>query len=1431
MDDRNRIDRNREHNIDEADNLAYRGVYTREDYDRADRQERLQRVYEKTDSSLFGKIAQIASLGLGAYALGKAVPKDIWIDAGHKLGMIGRKPFERFLAKRDEVITQVLGGKAKISREHGRGTELTDILSTQVRNLVDDLRQNYTRGNSVNQAKEQTRRALEGKFGSIESGSSRYKVVTVSDIMEMAKRKDTNVFNVIDRNSYNALINTRNWLGPNNSNWFDKLALDAKLYQRNGSIADLRSFSLRSVGNVVRKAIDRPIPFTSFSPYSIIKPFIDIAGRGQLIGRVGSGIKISEGIETPKQGISYVIDHKLFNFGRSSFEAIAPEKNFTAHNFDALGLANAAKLGNLSSQKLRKSNKPGFFRALQDAIGIGPKFRTEASIVGKVLSAFSTYADNLTYKGKNFAPFENIRANDLPFLSKLKLQASNAGDFNPDAVVRSPYRNTQFGDLNFFEKLKHLLGFGKLGEFRGRKSGGLLGTKTVPNKPVTGFRNLRMGELSPSGSNKVPIENYAIESSLTNKLSILAHHSTIRLNNLIGATIGIGFRPSSGSAGYLGNAIKIGLIGLAFNPINGLAFDAASYVNYLFQEVTSGFGVAPWDGVGPIDLIRKGYKYSTLAAAGAKDLSGITSFAKYSEDLMPGLWNSPLSGFARTAGLSILGTKLGGRKGALAGFGLSLISGSVSDIFGPGALAGANTTTDFSTLSSYYSGDKKVPIKSGRWWGMGRSSFYGEGIERFEPHWLALQESNWKYSNVLYGSQGEYFKYQSLLPTPHNLFGLLRDNNYYADKLKDSRPYPVDANGNIRDDYVATPKMSSLPRGLNIDDVNALGYAVPDPLRANPVSEESMGVKFKKSFDNLTEFLGIYKFLGESIFGSMETGPVMQSASNITDATRLYWDKDLGGLFGHTELLRRYMPKPNSIGISEFVNEIPNQMPEWMPGARSVYKKDRSYFKDFTIGDPYALVKGGEYRLPGSGYESVNKLHSGSPGTYSEVDALLILADVAPFSEAYSQMKRKVSKLELTEEWRNRVTEAITQRDTVVKGYASDFKTKKFTNPSINDINATVQYSALEKGIGSFWERTTFDVIPEISRIIPFGGMVSNKLLPNFTAEQDYLQRQVYGAKFADWNRPYETFLRPRLYNLYNENPVTASLGGGAMGFVLGSTPYGSIAGAIAGGTIMGSASIFRSVQYGRIEGGYIPESRIAETEMVDYFDKLEYLRLQKAKDKAIDIGRSDIYHNLNNLQKTRTMVGMDVSDIKMGMGGIPKPERFYVEAFRNSNNREQITNMVPQYMKNIYNKAWGTAYPSESPGSSVDRYFTKNYVPDEEWEGWNPSVQKWEIMARTADSPDNSVAIDIHRQHISTSMSRQSETKFANLGLPLTNIESDNREWTLSTRQKLYMESKGRQNGYKPKITSYRQSSYRNNSEYNNNFKYQKRSEIIDGY
>jgi hypothetical protein len=127
-----------------------------------------------------------------------------------------------------------------------------------------------------------------------------------------------------------------------------------------------------------------------------------------------------------------------------------------------------------------------------------------------------------------------------------------------------------------------------------------------------------------------------------------------------------------------------------------------------------------------------------------------------------------------------------------------------------------------------------------------------------------------------------------------------------------------------------------------------------------------------------------------------------QGSRQMTNVSRRYYEQELGAgmaphpgmseMFGYTEPLRRFIQRE---GFEPQANEIPNEMPSWMPGD--------DYYTNFKVGDPYIKVDQGFARLPGAGYAALHpELKDVNPEDYPDINKMAILADVAPYSREYN---------------------------------------------------------------------------------------------------------------------------------------------------------------------------------------------------------------------------------------------------------------------------------------------------------------------------------------------------------------------------------------------------------------------------------------------
>lgn len=425
-------------------------------------------------------------------------------------------------------------------------------------------------------------------------------------------------------------------------------------------------------------------------------------------------------------------------------------------------------------------------------------------------------------------------------------------------------------------------------------------------------------------------------------------------------------------------------------------------------------------GYGPSDLLSDAAAGFNVGSAYMRDALGITDMAKYLEELMPGITSSSGMSLIRGGGIPLVAGVYGGKGGFFAGLAASAF------------LGGSSTRALTMTGSDYYDeyfGNKRVPIKSGRWWMFGSTPFEGGKPKYFAPNWYKMSKAHAAFTDAQYGSELEYYA---------NYF----DPYHYAIKHYSDRPYPMVTSGvmempvfgpliagalappmMMHTDYLyggggragywgaegpgpggvlpggneplAGPGGSgpgtgpggysnfAFPQKYNGQYIvgeteEQLPYGAAAVLGGLPppeaISPESLKGRAGEQIYRGTEYLGIYGFLvnaaNANISGNQDffTQPQLESANRIAGAERAYWDLNIGDPFGTTELFRRFIPHRRR--QIELVNPIPNtSMPPWMPGA--------DYFTNFQEGDPYSKIELGELRLPGAGYEELYKPGAG----------------------------------------------------------------------------------------------------------------------------------------------------------------------------------------------------------------------------------------------------------------------------------------------------------------------------------------------------------------------------------------------------------------------------------------------------------------------
>lgn len=417
----------------------------------------------------------------------------------------------------------------------------------------------------------------------------------------------------------------------------------------------------------------------------------------------------------------------------------------------------------------------------------------------------------------------------------------------------------------------------------------------------------------------------------------------------------------------------------------------------------------------------------------------------------------------------------------------------------------------------------------------------------------------------------------------------------------------------------------------------------------------------------------------------------------------------------------------------------------WMPGKYSSNMKDQGYFTDFTVGDPFIKVQNGEYRLPGKLYEETHKLYSDSPGVYSDVDKFLILADVAPYSNEYAQLERRVKNMKLPPYWANKVAEALSHRQEMI---GPDTRYERYNEDVVTALNKGIKDNALYSMARKSYDTFTHDFLAEI----PYVG---SKLFPFRSPYEQYRKLQVEGAEFAGWDQPYENILRPMYYDVALSNPLTAALKGGVTaGLLYGPMRFfsplkglgGSLTSNVLYGAGIGSALSFERILSGK-SSNYVPEHVQRESAAYEYMDKFSYLRARMYEEQAIQDGNKGLASQFANIRR-KTMVG--ASSPIMAKASLPKSiDRRYFDYFmsRPGQERAQIMSGVPDYLANTMALVEGKDYPSKDQADAdVLSYFSANPLPSADYIGWQPGISNSANRIKFIQHGINGISDNYHR-------------------------------------------------------------------------------------
>jgi len=385
----------------------------------------------------------------------------------------------------------------------------------------------------------------------------------------------------------------------------------------------------------------------------------------------------------------------------------------------------------------------------------------------------------------------------------------------------------------------------------------------------------------------------------------------------------------------------------------------------------------------------------------------------------------------------------------------------------------------------------------------------------------------------------------------------------------------------------------------------------------------------------------------------------------------------------NTEPQRRYIPTSASVTYDR-INPLKNNMPTWIPGPED------SYFIDFQKGDPYGKIEHGASRLPGRGFESLNKEMRGvDPEDYPDIFKMKILSDVAMGSSSYYGVKNSIEKRE--------GDGTLTSYEYSMLG---EIRKKEFLRSEKRQFS---EYkgddelegsSLLQLAASKYWETGSHGLEKSLpSEFLTF-FRPAGKLIHQRSSIEDYERTQFEGSDMAIWTKPISHFIKPAL------------------------------------------------VSARRIVDTEFESDEVKERRQIDrYFDTLEYVKQRRIYKEANISGDSKSAMKARvAFQKTTEGAlasGIDTDqEMLRSYISLPDREKAYFSSFVNAEteDREKIKNMTPDRVSDLYNTIWtrkdimdkavANGATAEQANQEVQKRIQKedSYLAEE----YNEEYKKW---------------------------------------------------------------------------------------------------------
>ena len=185
-------------------------------------------------------------------------------------------------------------------------------------------------------------------------------------------------------------------------------------------------------------------------------------------------------------------------------------------------------------------------------------------------------------------------------------------------------------------------------------------------------------------------------------------------------------------------------------------------------------------------------------------------------------------------------------------------------------------------------------------------------------------------------------------------------------------------------------------------------------------------------------------------------------------------------------------------------------------------------------------------------------------------------------------------------------------------GLGGEYKTTVHDDGSATSTQALFSKDMIT--VGKLWENLTHDVLPSI----PIVGTIADKFLQIRSPLEMYKRQEIYGKAWRPWTAPISGWIQPMIENMAAQHPLVGAMQGAGIGWLFAKKGpakfWGTRIGAVIGGGVS-TARVFLETGHklnpNKDNDTWIPERRVKEREINEYFDKLKYIKFKGLYERA----------------------------------------------------------------------------------------------------------------------------------------------------------------------------------------------------------------------